>query len=302
MDFGAAFQQNHYAVLGLPASASAEDVRRAFREQARRWHPDKAGISEEAKTKYQAVSDAYDVLNDGEKRRQYDAVLQAAVASPRAASAYATRSESGTFWPPRTHTASSGPFFQAPSSPSSGSWQPEQTPRGTSTSSGSWAPDVRLTAAQLHPEGVQAPFRASVSDLKALACFEHAGKLWIPEVRDIEWARLQPDPRRMRISFAALYNATQRGARSSADLDLRRMECRDFLVAGFQAHLERVCVNFPVSTSFTLSVPDQLGLPVGDIPFKIKVTMEGETEVVLRCFQNASHKARAQKSKECPLM
>lgn len=69
--------ENHYAVLGLPSSATIDEIRRAYRILARRYHPDvnPGGTSEE---KFKKVAEAYGVLSDIEKRKQYDLELEQA--------------------------------------------------------------------------------------------------------------------------------------------------------------------------------------------------------------------------------
>src|SRR5512144_3254876 len=59
---------NYYEVLGVPKSASADDIKKAFRKLSRKHHPD-AGGSEE---KFKEINEAYQVLSDAEKRKQYD--------------------------------------------------------------------------------------------------------------------------------------------------------------------------------------------------------------------------------------
>lgn len=63
--------QDHYAALGIRRTATAEEIRAAYRHQARQHHPD-AGGSPEA---FQAVQEAYEQLGDPEKRARYDAAL-----------------------------------------------------------------------------------------------------------------------------------------------------------------------------------------------------------------------------------
>jgi curved DNA-binding protein len=64
-------ESNYYDILGVPRSASAEDIRKAYRKLARKHHPDmskEAGSAE----KFQKISEAYEVLSDEEKRKRYD--------------------------------------------------------------------------------------------------------------------------------------------------------------------------------------------------------------------------------------
>ncbi|XP_004473476.1 dnaJ homolog subfamily B member 8 [Dasypus novemcinctus] len=64
---------NYYEVLGVQACASQEDIRKAYRKLALRWHPDKNPDSkEEAEKRFKQVSEAYEVLSDAKKRALYD--------------------------------------------------------------------------------------------------------------------------------------------------------------------------------------------------------------------------------------
>lgn len=64
---------NYYQVLGVQSSASLEDIKKAYRKLALRWHPDKNPSNrEEAEKKFKQVSEAYEVLSDAKKRSLYD--------------------------------------------------------------------------------------------------------------------------------------------------------------------------------------------------------------------------------------
>ena len=67
-----ATQQDYYEVLGVPEEASQDDVRKAYRELARKYHPDKTGGDKEAEDKLKEINAAYDVLKNPEKRKEYD--------------------------------------------------------------------------------------------------------------------------------------------------------------------------------------------------------------------------------------
>ena len=60
---------NYYDLLGVPKSASAEDIKKAFRTKAHQFHPDKSTGDAE---KFKEINEAYQVLGDAEKRQQYD--------------------------------------------------------------------------------------------------------------------------------------------------------------------------------------------------------------------------------------
>jgi molecular chaperone DnaJ len=65
-------EKDYYAVLGVPKDASAADIKKAYRKLARDLHPDKNPDNKAAEDKFKAVSEAYDVLADDTKRKEYD--------------------------------------------------------------------------------------------------------------------------------------------------------------------------------------------------------------------------------------
>lgn len=62
--------KNYYDILGVSKSASEEEIKKAFRVLAHKYHPDKKGGDEK---KFKEASEAYSVLSDAQKRQQYDA-------------------------------------------------------------------------------------------------------------------------------------------------------------------------------------------------------------------------------------
>lgn len=62
---------SYYDLLGVAATASAEEIKRAYRQQAKVWHPDQ-NPSEEANARFAALNEAYQVLSDPVRRRAYD--------------------------------------------------------------------------------------------------------------------------------------------------------------------------------------------------------------------------------------
>ncbi len=65
--------RDHWEVLGLSAGADAASIKRAFRQQARRWHPDLNGNDPVAEARFKEVNEAYAVLSDPVRRRAWEA-------------------------------------------------------------------------------------------------------------------------------------------------------------------------------------------------------------------------------------
>jgi curved DNA-binding protein len=63
---------DYYSILGVPKTASSDDIKKAYRKLARKYHPDINPNNEEAKKKFQQINEANEVLSDAEKRKKYD--------------------------------------------------------------------------------------------------------------------------------------------------------------------------------------------------------------------------------------
>jgi molecular chaperone DnaJ len=72
------FEKDYYQVLGVPKNASSAEIKKAYRKLAQRFHPDRNRGDKEAEERFKEISAAYDVLEDEEKRKQYDQVREMA--------------------------------------------------------------------------------------------------------------------------------------------------------------------------------------------------------------------------------
>jgi len=74
-------ERDYYQILGVKRDASSQDIRKAYRKLARKYHPDINPGNKEAENKFKDISVAYDVLSDAEKRRLYNEFGEAGLAS-----------------------------------------------------------------------------------------------------------------------------------------------------------------------------------------------------------------------------
>ena len=63
---------DYYKILGVPKDTPQSEIRTAYKRRAKQFHPDLHPDDPKAKAKFQALNEAYDVLNDPEKRKKYD--------------------------------------------------------------------------------------------------------------------------------------------------------------------------------------------------------------------------------------
>ena len=65
-------KRDYYEVLGVPKNASTEELKKAYRKLARKYHPDVNPGDKNAENQFKEVKEAYDILGDADKRARYD--------------------------------------------------------------------------------------------------------------------------------------------------------------------------------------------------------------------------------------
>jgi len=74
-------QPDHYKTLGVAEGASAEEIKKSYRKLAKRYHPDATGGDKAKESKFKEITEAYEVLSDEQKRKEYDEVRKNPFAS-----------------------------------------------------------------------------------------------------------------------------------------------------------------------------------------------------------------------------
>src|SRR5690349_23233626 len=82
-----------YNTLGVEQTASDDEIKKAYRKLAMQCHPDRNNGSKEAEEKFKAITEAYDVLRDPNKRALYDRYCEARLRSGAAGFHHVDRSE-----------------------------------------------------------------------------------------------------------------------------------------------------------------------------------------------------------------
>jgi len=93
--------KDYYATLGVKKTATPEEIRKAFRKAARKYHPDVNPNDKRAEEKFKEISEANDILSDEKKRKIYDQVgFYSDQIDPATAEAYARQQRTGAQQPP----------------------------------------------------------------------------------------------------------------------------------------------------------------------------------------------------------
>ncbi|MBL7910093.1 MAG: DnaJ domain-containing protein [Bacteroidia bacterium] len=69
-------KKNYYQILAVKLSANIEEIKKAYRELAKKFHPDKNQGDKEVEEKFKEISSAYETLSDVQKRAAYDLKLE----------------------------------------------------------------------------------------------------------------------------------------------------------------------------------------------------------------------------------
>src|ERR1700685_3821475 len=93
--------KDYYSTLGVKKGATSDEIRKAFRKLARKYHPDVNPNDKKSEEKFKEISEANDVLSDDKKRKVYDQVgFYSAPVDPATAEAYPRQQSQSRQGPP----------------------------------------------------------------------------------------------------------------------------------------------------------------------------------------------------------